>query len=496
MSNIRVTYSGLINFVVILISFFTGLIFTIIVTRRLSPEEFGLWSLIGSLLLYVMIFKPINEYWTTRHIAREEDASITAILSSGIFSAASIGIFLVVIFVISANSDADYNILLFSSILIPLSFLTTIMMAITVGVKPQGSGYSLIIFEVTKIPLGFFLVYLADMGIFGAILTTVIASGAQIMFFIYYLRAELKGKFHKDLLKKWLKLSWLSMFGSLSTWILNFDRTVFTLFVGSVTSLAYVGVATSISQMISSTRAISSALYPKLISSQQEQYIELMLKRSLLFAIPALGFTLIFAKTGLWILNPQYIDGVFIVYVWSIIHFAQVFHATLGGSLTGLERVDVGFQSKFKDYIKSKLFFVPLVFLISYAVYIVILVIVLIISHQIGLQDLEVIFWWGVGGAISNIAIALVFWFAVQKQIKFKFPSKPIIKYSIVTILASSISFMLMEQFLIYNESIFLFLPSLIPHILLFVGIYSLIILLWDKDTRKFASLIINEFKK
>ena len=98
MSNIRVTYSGLINFVVILISFFTGLIFTIIVTRRLSPEEFGLWSLIGSLLLYVMIFKPINEYWTTRHIAREEDASITAILSSGIFSAASIGIFLVVIF--------------------------------------------------------------------------------------------------------------------------------------------------------------------------------------------------------------------------------------------------------------------------------------------------------------------------------------------------------------------------------------------------------------
>jgi len=283
------------------------------------------------------------------------------------------------------------------------------------------------------------------------------------------------------------------MFGNSYSWILNLDRTVFTLFVGSVTSLAYVGVATSISQMISSTRAISSALYPKLISSQQEQYIELILKRSLLFAIPALGFTLIFAKPGLWILNPLYIDGVFIVYVWSISHFAQVFHPALAGALTGLERVDVGFQSNFKEYIKSKLFFVPLIYLISYSSYIVILIAVMIVASIIDLEELEIIFWWGVVSTISNIGIGIVFWLTVKRQIKINFPLKPAIKYTTVTIIASIISFLLLNQFLIYEKSIFQFLPSLIPHLVLFVSIYFSIIFLWDKDSREFFRQIIKE---
>lgn len=495
MSNIRVSYAGLINFTVILISFVTGLIFTIIVTRKLSPDEFGLWSLMGSLVLYVMIFKPINEYWTTRHIARNEEAGITAIASSGLFSAGSIGIFLVVIFIISSNSNADYDILLFSSILIPLTYISTIMLAITAGYKPQGSGYGMLIFEITKIPIGFVLVYLADWGIVGAITTTSIATCIQIIFYVYYLKDKLKGRFDVKLLKNWFKLSWLSMFGATYSWIQNLDRTIFILFSGSVAGLAYVGVATAISQLISSSRAMSSALYPKLIASQKEQYIELMLQRVLLIAIPLLGFTLVFAKSGLWVLNPLYVDGVSIVIIWSFSHFVQVFHTPLSGALLGLERVDIGFKSKFKDYIKSKLFFTPLVYLISYSSYIIVLIVIMHVSTQFNLQELEIIFWWGVGGTISNIGILIAFWIKLNKQIELKFPLIHGIKYVIVTIIAFTITLWSTKQFLVYEESIFIFLPSLIPHMLLFFGIYLPIIVLWDKATRQFLHLIINEFK-
>ena len=55
MSGIRVTYSGLISFVVGLASVFTGIIFVLIVTRQLTPEEFGTWNLIGGLIIYVII---------------------------------------------------------------------------------------------------------------------------------------------------------------------------------------------------------------------------------------------------------------------------------------------------------------------------------------------------------------------------------------------------------------------------------------------------------
>ena len=59
MSNIRVTYSGLISLAVGFSSLLTGTIFTLIVTRSLTPEEFGTWGLIGGLLSYVLIVEPI-----------------------------------------------------------------------------------------------------------------------------------------------------------------------------------------------------------------------------------------------------------------------------------------------------------------------------------------------------------------------------------------------------------------------------------------------------
>ena len=59
MGSIRVTYSGLIGFIISLIGVVTGTIFVIIVTRQLSPEDFGLWTLVGSIVSYVIIINPI-----------------------------------------------------------------------------------------------------------------------------------------------------------------------------------------------------------------------------------------------------------------------------------------------------------------------------------------------------------------------------------------------------------------------------------------------------
>ena len=55
MSGIRVTYSGLIAFAVGISSIITGLFFILIVTRQLTGEELGTWTLIGGLLVYVMV---------------------------------------------------------------------------------------------------------------------------------------------------------------------------------------------------------------------------------------------------------------------------------------------------------------------------------------------------------------------------------------------------------------------------------------------------------
>ena len=86
MSKIRVTYSGLISFVIGIGSLVTGLIFTLIVTRRLTPEEFGEWGLIGALTGYVLMFSPVISYWNTREIARGENSGRTSLQTSTMFS--------------------------------------------------------------------------------------------------------------------------------------------------------------------------------------------------------------------------------------------------------------------------------------------------------------------------------------------------------------------------------------------------------------------------
>ena len=59
MSNIRVTYSGLISLIGGIISIFTGIIFTLIITRSVTPEEYGTWGLIVGLITYVSLIGPI-----------------------------------------------------------------------------------------------------------------------------------------------------------------------------------------------------------------------------------------------------------------------------------------------------------------------------------------------------------------------------------------------------------------------------------------------------
>ncbi len=65
-----------------IVSVLTGLIFVLIITRTLTPEEFGTWGLIIAVLNYLLISEVIINYWTVRQIARSEPVGKTGLLSS------------------------------------------------------------------------------------------------------------------------------------------------------------------------------------------------------------------------------------------------------------------------------------------------------------------------------------------------------------------------------------------------------------------------------
>jgi len=119
----KVTYSGLIAFIISISSVFTGLIFTLIVTRQLTQIEFGMWSLIGGLTAYVFVIQPIIGYWVTREIARDQESGKTACVTNNIFMTIGVIVYVIIVYVVGSQSDADLNILLFAAILIPVNFL-------------------------------------------------------------------------------------------------------------------------------------------------------------------------------------------------------------------------------------------------------------------------------------------------------------------------------------------------------------------------------------
>ena len=202
MSNIRVTYSGLISFVIGLLSIITGLVFTIIVTRQLSPEQLGSWTLIGGLIVYVMVIEPMISYWATRETARDVKSGKTALVSSTIFSTIAITIYLIIALVVSENSQVSRETLFFAAILIPVTFINRILSAINYGWQPHVERYGFLAAEISKIPAGILFVYFLQMGVEGAIIATFIGNIVSISVLIVFGRRKLKGSFSFDFVKK------------------------------------------------------------------------------------------------------------------------------------------------------------------------------------------------------------------------------------------------------------------------------------------------------
>ncbi|MFM7797149.1 MAG: hypothetical protein ACKO7N_10340, partial [Candidatus Nitrosotenuis sp.] len=317
MNNIRVTYSGLIAITVGLASVITGAIFTLIVTRRLSPEEFGIWSIIGSVISYFLTVEPVVSYWSTRQIARGEKVGKTSVYSSLMFSLGSIPLYIILVFFVFQGNQTHYYSMILAVVLLPVSFVSQTISGVNLGHKPHATSYGILAFESLKIPLGLVLVYFLDMGVNGAILTTMGAFLAKIAIQIYFGRDQLHDKFEFQTLKHWIKLSWLPLYSNLSHLIWALDVVVYTIITKSVLGVAYYSVSASIAAIIGNAGLISQAIYPKLLARGSHDIISENFRQLLFFAIPILGITVVFSKPALFALNPVYQDGTLIVIIFS-----------------------------------------------------------------------------------------------------------------------------------------------------------------------------------
>lgn len=494
MSGIRVTYSGLIAFAVGISSIITGLFFILIVTRQLTAEELGTWTLIGGLLVYVMVIEPIVSYWTTREIARGEKSAKTALITSTSFSGIAIIIYLGIVFFVSLNSEIDKNILYFGAILIPITFVNRVLLAINYGTKSYTMSIGILGFEISKIPFGVLFVYVMKMGVEGAIIATALAYSISSIILFIFAKDQIKDKINYSYIKKWFKLSWVSTFPQISTFIIRLDMLIFTIFTGGVTGLAYYSVAFAISSLPTQASGISRAVYPKLLSEENGNILQENLTRVFYFVFPLTAISLTFMEPALFALNPIYQSATIVVLLLTIrMSFGSIL-SVLYQALLGIEKVDKNQNINFKDFVKSKLFTIPLVNIIKSVIYIILLAVIFFIFSE-NYSELDLVIFWMIILLISDIPYYTYILILTKRNFELKLEKLSITKYAVTTILVFVPLYFLMKQYLVYEISIFDFLPNLVLFVAIGIISYIGITFFIDNKTKNLVYGIINEIK-
>jgi len=493
LDNIRVTYSGLIAFVVGLISVLTGLIFILIITRKLSPEEFGTWSLIFYIISYFLISEGIIRFWTIRQVARGEEIGKTSVASTTLFSFAAIPFYLIVSYLVSSKSNTELDSMIFASILVPMFFVSRILNAVNIAHRPQATSYSLLIFEVVKIPAALSFVYFLGLGLDGAIVALIIAYGIRIAVQFYFAKPKLHNKLDFFAFKRWIKLSWVSLYSYLPGFIATLDVLIYTLLIGSVIGVAFYAASLAIASISINAGKISQALYSKLLANGSLLHLQANFSLLLYFAIPLLGLSIIFSKPALFALNPEYQEASLIVIFLSFKTFFAVLTQALRNAFLGIDKVDVEKDPKFSKLLKSKLFFNSTILFVKSIIYLAVLIPILLIINSAETSVLELVTAWAIILLAIELPFFAYFWIIIRKDIPFSFPYSGAAKYVGAT-MAFILVYLLTSEFIItYEESIFDFLPQVIFQSVICIGVYLAITYAIDKKTQKLFKSVIQE---
>lgn len=493
MSNVRVTYSGLISFVVGITSLLSGLFFTLTITRKLSAEEFGTWGLLGTIIGYFLISEAVISFWNYRQIARGENVGKSSVITSGIFSAVSIPVFLLIVYFTASQSNAILDALILGAILLPVQYISSTISRINLAHRPQVVSYGLVIFEFAKIPTAILLVVIFDLGIYGAIVALFAAYLIRISIQLYFAKPKLQNPFQFSTLKRWFRLSWVALYASSEKFFMTLDVFFYSIIVGSVVGVAFYTASLAIANIVSHAIAISTGLDAKLLATRDHGHIQENFILMAYFAIPLLGISIIFSKYLLFALNPLYEAASLIVIFLSIKVFLMSFRYFAQKILVSLETVDIDEKPKFWNLIKSKLFLVPSIDYISFITYAVSLFIVLSIFHS-ELSELELVQIWAILGLLFEIPIFITMWVIVSRNIKFSFSVSQIAKYALATIIFVVFFYFTADKIITYEISIFAFLPEVLLQLALCIGIYFGVTYLTDKNTRVLVKKISTKF--
>lgn len=437
---IKIKYSGLIVFSSKIFSVFTGLIFTVIVTRNLSINEFGTWQYLSLILSYATFPAGLFPYWATRFYARGYPVAKATIVSNLLLSLPCFLIFLVFVPSVSLIINVKPFLFYLISIQIFLVYLSTSLEALALGKQPQLLGYETFSFELTKVALALILFVTLNLKLENVIVIVILAYLMQCLTLLFLLRKNLIVKeenLNWNIQKKWLLNIWLPLFNNFPAFIGGLDLFIIAFLTKSAASLAFYKVALSIATVISYSLGTSIALYPNLLKGGEKKDIEETLNFFLIFAIPMTFGAIFLAKPILHIFKPEYEEASILLIFMAPQFLLKSLTHIFGDVIVGVEEIDRGEDVSFKKLLKSKLFKWPLLNYIRNALALTLTYVFtsLILTYFLSNSALYAAFSCLLANIIADVFLFSKAYLTSIKAMPFNFPLNKLFKYCLASIL-------------------------------------------------------------
>ncbi|MGE5575337.1 MAG: hypothetical protein ACM3UL_04305 [Ignavibacteria bacterium] len=358
-NQIRLRFSGFVLFTTQVLSLITGLVFTLLLTRSMSTEQFNIWTNIFDYTAYFLLFNPVLPFWAIRFIARGKEGAIKTSVSAQltIALASTIIYFPTIVLISKAIGTSSYlPIYLIAGLYILTFYSITICESVMQCIKPQFVGYGLMIEEIVKVTIALVLILGFKQLFLGAILGLVVSCVVQVFFYLYILRSYLKQKVHWEYLKEWVKGSPAIAYNAIGGQLMSFVFILLFLY-GGPGARAYYQAALTFTVIISYANSLAFALYPKLLAkSCNDEQVGVSFRTVMMLAIPFATITMVMSMSFLTILKMDYSVAWPVLIALTVDTLIVIISTFYSSCVMGVEGFDAEGKIAFRKLVRSKIF--------------------------------------------------------------------------------------------------------------------------------------------
>ncbi len=486
-NQIRVQYSGFIIFASQIVGIVTGLVFTLLLTRSMSTDQYGIWTNIFDYTGYFALFSGILPFWAVRFVARDRPGTAkTATLGQLAMAIILVAIYLpAIIMITGAIGTGAYLLVYLAAALYIFNFyIITIFESVLRSMRPQVLGYGFLIQEFVKVGVALVLIVGLGQLFFGAMLALILSAAVQALYYLRLLAPEFRVKANWGYLKEWFKGSAAIAYSAIGGQLVSFVL-VLLFFYGGANTRAYYQTAFTFTNVIGYSSAMAFALYPKLLSNScPGEEVKSSFRSVLMLAIPLATIAMVMSTSLLTILDVDYTVAWPVVIVLTVDALVQLMSGFYGECLMGNESLDVEGKISLRKLVKSKIF---LTFTTAYIQAAIALPLSYFILTSLPIAGTVTAALYVVGILIGvHLSTFLGIYLYMRRSVRLPVAWKSIAKYVLAAVAMGAILY-----FSPYTSTLLLTVAKAIVGLAIYIGILLVI----DKQARELLNLIIQEIK-